>query len=51
MLKAEIKVVYSYIEVDSPLEEFLLKRGFTKVGFYKNRFGLGKDANILEKYL
>jgi GNAT superfamily N-acetyltransferase len=39
-----------YIETDSTLDVFLQKQGFVQVGYYKNRFGSGKDASIWEKY-
>lgn len=42
--------IYTYTEVDSPLEQFLLYKGFEKAGFFKKRFG-DKDANILSRYL
>ena len=40
--------VYVYVEVDSPVEKFLLNRGFEKVGYYRDRYIKGKHANILE---
>ncbi len=42
--------IYTYTEVDSPLEQFLLHSGFEKAGYFKKRFG-DKDANILSRYL
>lgn len=40
--------VYVYVEVGSPVEKFLLNRGFEKVGYYRDRYKTGKHANILE---
>lgn len=41
------KTLFIYVEVDSPVEKFLLNRGMKKVGYYKNRYAQGRDANIL----
>ncbi|MEK7544183.1 MAG: GNAT family N-acetyltransferase [Patescibacteria group bacterium] len=38
----------SYVEADSLKEFFLKKHGFVQVGYYKNRYGTGKDATIWE---
>ena len=35
--------VYVYVEIDSPVEKFLLNRGFEKVGYYRDRY---KKANM-----
>lgn len=48
MKKKKIKQVFFYIEPESPHVAFLQKQGFEKVGFYKNRFGDGWDADIYE---
>lgn len=37
-----------YVEANSTLEYFLSKHGFNHVGYYKNRYGNGKDATIWE---
>lgn len=37
-----------YVDADSPIEIFLQKHGFVKVGYYKNRYGNGQDASIWE---
>jgi len=42
------KRIYVYTEIASPAENFLLTRGFEKAGYYKDRYGEGRDANILE---
>lgn len=41
--------IHTFVEIDSPVEHFFTKNGFEKVGFYKNRYGDGKDSNILER--
>ena len=46
----KVRNIYVYTEIDSPLETFLLKRGFAKAGYFKKRFG-DKDADILSFYL
>ena len=46
----KIRNVYVYTEIESPLEVFLLKNRFIKVGYFKKRFR-DKDANILSIYL
>ncbi len=38
--------VHVFVEQSSPVENFLVKRGFLKVGFYKDRYGASKNANI-----
>lgn len=40
--------VYVYVEQDSPVEKFLLRRGFNKVGYYHNRYKNRRSADILE---
>lgn len=40
--------VYVYVEFDSPVEKFLLSRGFKKVGYYHNRYKNERSADILE---
>lgn len=45
----KVNNIYVYTEIDSPLEIFLLKKGFIKAGYFKRRFG-DKDANILSVY-
>ena len=45
--KHKVKILYVYVEKDSMLDNFLIKKGFRNVGYFKNRFGKGKDANIL----
>jgi len=42
-------VIFCYLEVKSPIVNFLLKHKFHEVGHYKNRFGNGRDAIILER--
>lgn len=37
-----------YVQAESPIEIFLEKKGFVKVGYYKNRYGNGKDVTIWE---
>lgn len=37
-----------YVDADSPIEIFLQKHGFVQVGYYKNRYGNGKDSTIWE---
>ena len=37
---------HTYVEADSPKEEFLTKMGFYKVGMYRDRYGKGNDASI-----
>jgi GNAT superfamily N-acetyltransferase len=44
-------MIYIYTEANSPLEQFLIKKGFLKVGYFLNRFGRGKNANIFGFYL
>lgn len=46
----KITNIYTYTEVHSPLEKFLLGKGFEKAGYFKRRFG-DKDATILSLYL
>ena len=41
--------IHTFVETDSPSEHFYVKNKFEKVGFYKNRYGQGKDSNILER--
>lgn len=48
MKKKKIKQMFFYAEEDAPMTAFLIKLGFVKVGFYKNRFGDGWDADIFE---
>lgn len=48
--REKIMNIYTYTEVDSPLERFLRYKGFEKAGFFKKRFG-DKDATILSLYL
>ncbi|HLD25228.1 MAG TPA: GNAT family N-acetyltransferase [Patescibacteria group bacterium] len=48
--KEKVKNIYTYTEIQSPLERFLLRKGFEKAGYFRKRFG-GKDANILSLYL
>lgn len=40
-------MIYVYVEADSPLEKFLKANKFKKAGYFLNRFGRGKSANIL----
>lgn len=42
------RFVYIYVEIDSPIEEFLIKKGFYEVGIYRNRYSSGRHAHILE---
>ncbi|MBU0974353.1 GNAT family N-acetyltransferase [Patescibacteria group bacterium] len=44
----DIKQLFFYVEKNSPHEAFLKTQGFSKVGFYVNRFGDGWDADIYE---
>lgn len=44
--KEKVANVYTYTEIDSPLEQFLISKGFEKAGYFKRRFG-DRDANIL----
>lgn len=44
--KYKVKLLYVYTEANSDIEGFLEKKGFEKVGYFKNRFGDGRDANI-----
>ena len=37
-----------YVQAESPIEIFLEKKGFFKVGYYKNRYRNGKDVTIWE---
>lgn len=37
-----------YVEANSTIEVFLQKHEFIQVGYYKNRYGNGKDATIWE---
>lgn len=37
-----------YVEAGSIIKVFLIKHGFVQVGYYKNRYGNGKDATIWE---
>lgn len=46
-VKRSCKSIFIYVEVDSLLEKFLLKKGFKKVGIYESRYAPGKDAHIL----
>ncbi len=48
MKAKKIKQMFFYVEEDSPHTVFLSQLGFAKVGFYKNRFGDGWDADIFE---
>ena len=45
--KHKVKILYVYVEKDSMLDNFLIKKGFRNVGYFKNRFGKDRDANIL----
>jgi len=40
-------IIYAYVEEKSPLEKFLIRNKFKKAGYFLNRFGKGRDANIL----
>lgn len=44
--KYKVKLLYIYTEVNSDLEGFLKKKGFKKVGYFKDRLGDGRDTNI-----
>jgi ribosomal protein S18 acetylase RimI-like enzyme len=44
-------MVYVYTEANSPIEQFFIKKDFKKVGYFLNRFGEGKHANIFSFYL
>jgi len=44
-------MVYVYTEANSPVEQFFIRKGFKKVGYFRNRFGGGKHANIFSLYL
>ncbi|MBI2592646.1 MAG: GNAT family N-acetyltransferase [Candidatus Colwellbacteria bacterium] len=46
--KRDYKSVYVYVEIDSPVEKFLINKGFKKVGIYRNRYKQGRHAHILE---
>lgn len=37
-----------YVDAGAAIEVFLKKNGFVQVGYYKNRYGKGKDATIWE---
>lgn len=47
---SNIKTIYVYTEISSPLESFLLNKGFVNAGYFRRRFK-DKDANILAYYL
>jgi len=49
--KKRKKMIYVYTETRSPIEQFFIKNGFKKAGYFKDRFGKGKDANIFILYL
>jgi len=40
-------IVYAYVEAKSPLEKFLVKKKFKKIGYFLDRFMKGRSANIL----
>ncbi len=42
------KKVHTIVESKSTKEIFLKKMGFTEIGFYKDRYALGKDASMWE---
>jgi hypothetical protein len=45
----EAKIIYVYIEENGKkVKKFLGQYGFEEVGFYRNRFGEGKNSVILE---
>jgi len=44
-------IVYIYTEVNSPVEKFVIKKGFKMVGYFNDRFGKGRHANILALYI
>jgi L-amino acid N-acyltransferase YncA len=44
-------MIYIYIEANSPLEPFFIKKKFQKVGYFDDRFEKGRHANILALYL
>lgn len=48
--KEKVSNIYTYTEIESPLEQFLIHRGFEKAGYFKRRFG-DKDANILSMHV
>jgi ribosomal protein S18 acetylase RimI-like enzyme len=41
--------IHTFVETDSPAEHFYTKNKFKKVGVHKDRYGEGKDSNILER--
>jgi N-acetylglutamate synthase-like GNAT family acetyltransferase len=43
-------IVYIYTEINSPVEKFIIKKGFKIVGYFNDRFGKGRHANILAFY-
>ncbi len=45
------KTLYIYVEVNSPLEEYLLRKKFKKTGVYYDRYGKGRDSDILMMHL
>ena len=49
--KRKKKMIFVYTEADSPIEDFFVKRGFKKVGYFNDRFGKGKHASIFGFYL
>lgn len=49
--KRKVKMVYVYTEAGSMLENFLKKKDFKKVGFFQDKFGKNKHANIFSRNL
>jgi len=43
-------MIYIYTEANSPLEQFLIRKKFKKIGYFNNRFGKGKHASIFTFY-
>lgn len=44
-------VIYTFVEEGAGLESYLVRKGFIHVGSYKNRYGNGRNATILERVL
>ena len=49
--KKKKNMIYVYTECGSPIEKFFIKKKFKKSGYFNNRFGKGKHANIFTFYL
>lgn len=48
--RERVRMMYTYTEVNSPLERFFLAKGFVKAGYFRNRFD-NRDATILSSDL